>query len=338
MFINKFFDCSNFKMFLDSVVEMLPYVGESRSRFYLCSVNSKTVLVKLGFYDKLGDGTTTPSVECEIKQLEIFKREFIDKNLTPCIIELINYKICDINTVPPQCDEYYKGNIIPNNVYDDFQLAVCQQLQKKVPKLAFSVLERCDLTLEDFLLKTIDVALNLEIFKSLLFQIIFTFAVIKKRYPLWKHNDLHTNNILLTIRDGTVEPQYFQYFIDQTLEFKVPFFGIYPKIIDFGFADLPEEGIISSSTMRENRPNNDLAFLFHWIYNDCTSKPQILSILEQLMPDKLYINKNVPFMNAADIANEMVYDYKYYAELLVNPVFHSFVNGLNVKHLKTFYL
>jgi hypothetical protein len=92
--------------------------------------------------------------------------------------------------------------------------------------------------------------------------------------------------------------QKFLVFIIDGVKYYVPYFGIIPKIIDFGFSSLPEENIVSNAVEDRAqmyfRSQNDLLLLFHWIYHILKQSGgdklgRIDKILQHLEPNRTYV-------------------------------------------------
>ena len=101
---------------------------------------------------------------------------------------------------------------------------------------------------------------------------------------------------------------------DESKIYYVPYFGIIPKIIDFGFSILPEENVYSDIIKNRFAMNirfkNDLIRLFSDIYDILRNKDadNLLNILE---PNNTYIHMNPGIIkNIKNIPSEkdMVYN------------------------------
>jgi serine/threonine protein kinase len=80
--------------------------------------------------------------------------------------------------------------------------------------------------------------------RVLFFQILSVLAVIQKKYPAFRHNDLKPNNILVQVSELNNKNLKFRYVINN-IEYYVPNIGIQIKLWDFDFACIP--GIIENS-------------------------------------------------------------------------------------------
>ena len=80
--------------------------------------------------------------------------------------------------------------------------------------------------------------------RVLFFQILSVLAVIQKKYPAFRHNDLKPNNILVQVSELNNKNLKFRYVINN-VEYYVPNIGLQIKLWDFDFACIP--GIIENS-------------------------------------------------------------------------------------------
>jgi len=313
--VSNIFNCSDLNDFIASIVYILPFRGISMSKFYICECDGVRFLTKVGFYYKTPrEIYGTPNelvmshIDAEVNILNVFKRVFIDKNVTPCILELVHEKICSVGKLVPKekiC-EHLMLNYRNNAPEDDIEQTMCKYndlVRNGLAhnKCAFLVLEKCDITLEEYLRKSINTPVSLAVFKSLLFMIVYTFYAINAVYPRFRHYDLHTENIMLKFDPNykfkTTNPKFLVFHVDG-VQYSVPYFGIIPKVIDFGFSALPEEKIISNVTedrvQMHYRANNDLLFLFHHIYHtlDHTGVDKLGRVdrmISQLEPNRTYV-------------------------------------------------
>lgn len=282
----KVFSCKSLTPFIKSVVRALPYSGASQSRFYICEHEGIDFLVKLSFYWKIDAEIytelpdTMPGAGAEIGILRKLRAAITDKGLSPCILELVHVHDCEgLDSFKlTNCSSILRGfgdKSLTDSIYHgicDFRHAVSEGLA--YDKLSFLVLDRCDITLDEFLHRKVDTPVMFAVFKSIIFMVCHAMYAISTVYPQFRHYDLHTENVLLKI-DPDYEyihnnPQYLE-FGAVGKKFTLPYFGLMPKIIDFDRAALPEEGIVSSSVSDKRfmhfRADNDLLWLFHFIYH-----------------------------------------------------------------------
>ena len=106
------------------------------------------------------------------------------------------------------------------------------------------------------------------VWKTLMFQIISTLAVIQAEYPTFRHNDLKANNILVhKVKKGGE----FMYCINGTT-FRVPNVGYIIRLWDFDFACIP--GIINNlkvlagwSSSINITPEKNRYYDIHYFFN-----------------------------------------------------------------------
>lgn len=339
------FNCTDLYPFISSIIQILPYKGISMSRFYVCEYEGVRFLTKLSFYRKSPpeiygkvSKNVIPHIDAEINILKYFKENIIDKNLTPCILELVHTTICNglENIVPKShiCEQLmldYRDNA-PE---DDVEQLICKyyDLVKNGlahDKCAFLVLERCDMSFDEFLRKSINTPVSLAVFKSLLFLIIYTMYTLNRIYPKFRHYDLHTENIMLKFdtnyRFKATNPKFLLIHISD-ITYSVPYFGIIPKIIDFGFSSLPEENIISNVTedriQMYFRTDNDLLFLFHWIHFTLSNTGgdklgQVDKLLSQLEPNRTYVQYYTEYIRKVEDQLPT------YEDMIMNPVWNEY--------------
>lgn len=341
------FNCSDLTDFIATIKQVLPFHGFSMSRFYDCEISGVRFLTKVGFYRKTPPeiygtmtGAVVPHIDAEINILRIFKEKITDANLTPCILEMVYYKVCDnlkrITPSPRECAQLTLDKRERTNA-NDVEQVMCKYLDLVKNNLAhdrcaFVVLDRCDLSLDEYLRKGINTPVALAVFKSLLFQIIYTVYVIGLIYPGFRHYDLHTENIMLKFDPDykfvATSPKFLVFPVGK-VKYSVPYFGIIPKIIDFGFSALPEEGIVSNVTedrvQMYFRSQNDLLLLFHWVHHIVVNggldkKGRVDELLKQLEPTLAYVPYYTEHIRRVEkkIAT--------YSEMVRNPVWTEYRN------------
>lgn len=339
----KIFSCSSLSAFIDSIVMALRYRGYSESKFYMCEYRGVQFLTKVCFYRKTapelyGDVSreVVPQADAEIQILKVLRRVIIDRGISPCILELAYDKVCnDVTKLSAPTTKCEKLMLDYNeyNIDEDITQFMCKYVDLVKSglahnKCAFLVLEKCDVNFDEYIHKNINTSVSIAVFKSLLFQIIYTIYAITKVYPGFHHYDLHTGNILLKF-----DPDYqfraddvkFLVFTVEGRKYYVPYFGIIPKIIDFGFSVIPEEGITSNIvedlTLMYYRSKNDMIFLFYWIYKtlrESSQSQEIEAILQSLEPNRTYVKYNTEYIRK--IEN----DIPSYLDMIQNKVFKEY--------------
>ena len=176
--------------------------------------------------------------------------------------------------------------------------------------------------------------------KVLLFQIIYTLAVIHDKYPAFRHNDMKANNILINTDNSTQQTSKAQLYLytndDWNKQFLIPNIGIQAKIWDFDFAcvkGLIENNKVNSEWAHEkvkisNEPNK--YYDIHYLLNTLSSKrffpefykggvpKEIVEFVERIVPEK-YRTKGTEFVTKKGrlIANDE-YTTPYY--IIMNDV------------------
>jgi serine/threonine protein kinase len=335
------FGCTDLADFTSMVVEELKYRGISHSRFYLCDVENVNFLTKLSFYKKsppelYARTTLMNHIDTEIEILSLLRETVIDAGVSPCIVEILYENRCTGATnyikkfkerlrAESECSETEcKDNVLTPasvGVYELFEKYIHMVNSGiAVDKWAFIVLEQCDITLEEYLKHRIGTPVAVEIFKTIMFQIIYTIYALTKMYPTFKHNDLHTENVMLKIDHGyRWSKRAFMKFTVNGNDYYIPYFGITVKIIDFGFSTISELGIVSNViddlAIMFYRHDNDMLTLFHWINRTVLKFPtydnDVDKLLRKLDPSGSYLDRtaNVPAPSVKEMISSDVFDY-----------------------------
>jgi hypothetical protein len=101
-------------------------------------------------------------------------------------------------------------------------------------------------------------------------------AVIQKKYPAFRHNDLKPNNILVQLSEVNNKTLKFRYVINGH-EYYVPNIGVQIKLWDFDFACIP--GIVENSKVSADwtdkiniKPEQNKYYDVHYFFNTLTRK------------------------------------------------------------------
>ena len=347
------FNCSDLTTFTHSIIKQMAVYGVSQSKFYICSYFNPTAgvsgnnyfLTKVYFYHKTPKElySDKPSAglayaDAEIKILELL-RDFIDRGVTPCILRMDYHKICTASKNQVTCSR----SLIRD---DPSEINLCEYLNMvnsglAHDKYAFLVLEMCDITLNTYLHNIVDAPIGVAIFKSIIFQIIHAFYVIKRKYPGFRHCDLHTDNVMISIDHDfkyDARDQRYVCFVIDGVKYYLPYFGVTPKIIDFGYAIIPSAGIVSNIVddriIMFKRSQNDILLLFHHINHTLETHPKknlrrikdLMRALEPNMSYTHYITENVR-------ANESLIPT--YADMIKNKVWKEY-NKVQKKVIHTY--
>lgn len=339
------FNCADLTEFKASIDRVLPYHGISNSKFYMCKVNNVQFLVKLYFfrlepyeiYGKPSKAVISQG-DAELGILKLLLAKFINKNITPCILELMNHNTCNnLDKVIPRariCDQITLTDEI-KSPSEDVDRTLCEYANLQRAGLAhnkcvFMVLEKCDLSLSEYIKRMVASSTNFAVFKAMLFEIIYTMYAISYVYPKFRHYDLHTDNIMLKI-DPTfkfkISAPKFRIYTVQGVRCAIPYFGITPKLIDFGFSVIPEEKLVSNAIKDRKqmyyRADNDLILLFHWIHHEVVRAGldkwgHIDEMLRKLEPNQTYTHFNTEYIRKVE--NKL----PTYHDMITNSVWDEF--------------
>jgi hypothetical protein len=221
----------------------------------------------------------------EVDLYKLLTREFILTNKTPHIVGYYsNYKTSLVSLF----------TTLPNikTLYLKKSTDVLQQLAKlrhdytngDIKENAdVVVLEKCSMTISDYI-KPLLKKDPTSILHRVIFQIIFTLAVIQKKYPSFVHNDLFLRNILTRHEKKYKENEYVEYnFNKKKFYFKAN--GIFAKINDFGFS-LAKNSI---NTFDKNRVNKQLR---HMVNINC-KKCDVFNFLHDLYDGQNFGGKSM---------------------------------------------
>lgn len=312
------------RQFLDVVVSVAEYTGVSSSAFYKCKFKGQEFIVKMApfikqqpeLYGSPSDYSgTINTVETEIKILKIFRKEFIQSGATPCFIELVHNIIRPLPSpvpIPDKSDDVAKYSRF-NRTIEEYSFYSENGLSDK--KVAFLVLEQCDCTLDSFFNISPVMPFERPVRTAMIFMIIHAFAVVTSKYPSFRHSDLHLNNILLK-----ADPKYKEriqipgaHFIFGFggKKYYIPYYGIFPKVIDFSYASLPEKNIVSIITRDKYvtafRRDSDITFMLQNIirhdtfYNDFLERVRAAKNIASLLEDKLFSDFSAPIKSGTKI-------------------------------------
>jgi hypothetical protein len=176
-----------------------------------------------------------------------------------------------------------------------------------VDKITFIILERCDVTLTEFLKHYIDHKLNFAVLKSIIFQLIYTMYALTQVFHDFHHWDLHTDNVMVRFDfDFKFDPENMQYLVFEDKITKttwtIPYFGVITKIIDFSYSSIASEGIVSTAVNDPGfmyyRSNNDLLFTLYNMYMAAKEYniDDLLELVNQLDPHGLSRHYNTEYI------------------------------------------
>jgi hypothetical protein len=343
------FNCKKLSNFISVIDSELQAGGISGGLLFTCNYSGIPFLTKLAIYRKQAPeiyGKTTimrHPTDNEIDIMVELRKSIIEMGISPCILELIYYKICTkITNLSPGTDECATLIAFPRPGDKDFTSRIHTHICHYVDeinaglahdKIAFVVLEKCDITLFHYMERYINTPINVAIMKTIIFQIIYTLWAIRKIYPKFRHADLHSENVMLKFdiefKYRAVEQKYLVYDVGG-IKYAIPYFGIIPKIIDFGFSAIPELGLLSSSADDKQfqfaRTPSDVMLLLRDIHSGISRSLEpnsgpISKILRQLVPSQLYIKHNAEYIRRHP--EEIPTD----EEMMSNKIFDEYRRG-----------
>lgn len=177
-----------------------------------------------------------------------FTEEFIKTNKTPHIVGLYKrYILEDLKFIfPPKCPSFDDILLDPN--IDDSHvklcnLKVCYRKNLMEKKASILVLENCPTTISDqfelLINKKIDWKDKLkkvhQFITRICFQFLYTFSVIRDKYPNFIHNDMFLRNIL-GINEIMYEPDDYVEYKYKSKSYYLLANGLYIKLNDFGYS------------------------------------------------------------------------------------------------------
>lgn len=233
--------------------------------------------------------------------------EFVLTNQTPHII----LPICTFNTAIKPFVNLPKNDIIKNKKYDQFvEKYANKEYYNNVSVLISEWASYGDLM--DFLRKKYK-KFSIKHWKILFFQIISVLAVIHKKYPGFRHNDLKANNIL--VDKVPISKKYSRYMYDINGQvYVIPNVGFNIKLWDFDFACIP--GIAENSKVSAKwtekiniNPVQNRYYDMHYFFNTLTKKgfmPEFFT--DELIPSEIkeFIHRIIPenYRNAGKYVSE----------------------------------
>ncbi len=329
-----FFNCKDLTSFIGAITTIHPFEGVSRSTFYSCTVDHVTFFVKVSLHTDTNT-TGASQVDIELEILKLLGARIIRRRRSPCVLGLVTAKTCRVSRMTldkGRCTALCTGLKTVNSIADAVLLTFCRYRDMVAAGLArdrltFIVLDRCDVTFEDYLRKYTASAVQFAVFRSMLFMLIHVFCVICEEFPDFWHGDLHLRNVMLCFDPTYVfspgDPKYIILRFDGA-QYAVPYLGMIPKVIDFGHSQIPSLDIQSPAAVdpafRFRRSASDLLFFFHCVYTAARGHPDIMGLLAALEPTLSYTAFYTPKIKGETIATA--------AQMLGNRAFDYRVDGL----------
>lgn len=326
-------DLSKFETIIKTRLSVPPHVGSSI--FYLCEYDKLRMLVKIYLYRKnmpelynFKELGTTTEADSEIKIMSILREEFINTKITPCIANLFFHKTCN-NLV--KNIKATKNNRITEGLAEDlenYQNLIDAGLAEN--KISYLVMELCNDGLND-LVETSLTPTSITTMRNVLFQLVYTLAVITDKYPQFKHGDLHYGNVLLQVTEEFDETAIkYMAFTFKGKTWHVPYMGFTIKIIDFGYSSLPEKNIVSSinddKVYKYYLPHGgDLSMFLYTVYQQNRAYMQLFKELDY-SDEFIYGSKLLEEKSTAVV-------FPKYSELLDRVIFKNYLATSEQKNI-----
>lgn len=265
--IRSILSCDGIRILPKYITKARALTTSSVSGHYLCAVGAHKFFVKITLHSippqlpRKHPSRTTVYVDVDC--MRAIKKRIIDTGYSPHFAEILGIVHCEgvrkyIESAADCRDlsrGYIKSDSYPSLLLCDF-LDFCEMGYAN-DKFTVSFVEACDLTLTDYFTSYLPILPREQsvTILTIAFQVIYSLHVAQMIWKGFRHNDLHSDNIMIQIYDdkravGHTKPQYLRYDLGNNDVFYIPFGGYFVKIIDFGNAEIPEEGILKSAALR----------------------------------------------------------------------------------------
>ena len=229
---------------------------------------------------------------------------FVRKGQTPHIV----LPITTFNTSIKPFLSLKKDDIVNNKKYDDFLKKHKKgYYYKNVSVLISEWANGGDLL--DYIRKNYK-TFKLKHWRIIFFQILSVLAIIQKKYPSFRHNDMKANNILVQLIPISKKKSKFMYKINGK-KYIVPNIGIQLKLWDFDFACIPK--LVNNNKVDADwtndiniKPEMNRYYDIHYFINTLTKKgffnefwnkeyvpEKIHEFVRRVVPSKYYKGDNV---------------------------------------------
>jgi hypothetical protein len=259
---------------------------------------------------------TDASAEIETNVMRAIKTRIIDANITPHFVELLAVVRCDniekYITDKKACTQQHLRKIQPTS-YPQSVLCSFVELVKNnrvLNKFSLVFSECCEIDLFNFILQHLPVLESERdmMIISIIFQVYYTLAAVQHIWAGFYHGDLFVRNIMLKMGNDdltTLHSLHYLRYVYRGHVWNVPYYGFYVKIIDFGHAEIREEGIINTFVKRPSdiKVADHITFIINieTIFNSYFQKPSqtLNNILNALNLLRL----------STDVSNSILHDH-----------------------------
>lgn len=287
----------------------------------------------------------------EIEFYKFFTYEFILPEITPHIVGYYtNYKLYDITELfPKKCitpSQWLLTHPKKINETTKFLCDLKREYNLNMINMVADVvvLENCNLTIEKEIIKILNTKtrshnkydLLYEFIDRTIFQFLYTFAQIRKKYPKYIHNDMFLRNVLGIYENKYNDNMYVEYIYDNT-SYYLPANGFYIKINDFGYSLNPP--YITSTILDMGKANPEFmqfqiddpkrdiyTFLYDYYDGSGLGHRSINQILEQIYEKKTADKKKK--MEKIKINTKKIFK-KYIDVKLIDKIHKHNRNNLN---------
>lgn len=259
---------------LSSVLDVqLRVTSLSGARVWLCKYDNSSFILKVIQRKNGKPSKYTDEVTAELEMLKYIKKHIIDTGASPCFIELLYDATCEPARLSTDDSAVAGKSINYQKLYSDF-VAYQQRHQdgKMGRRVSLIALEYAQISLNQYLNWVVDDALGEMNVRVFLFMIIHALRVLEIGLPETRHRDLHPDNIMIKfVADWSVPVDgSYNVFTIGDESWIVPFYGAFPKIIDFGGIISPELGMRSEMEelpLSTQHIRNDMQWLLGFVYN-----------------------------------------------------------------------
>lgn len=322
--IKKLLKCDGITHLTQRIIASNVFTSFGSSANYTCAVGPFKFFVKLVPYS-LSEITAwkypvqehDTSTEIEVNIMRAIKARMIDTNITPHFAEILAIVRCDniekYITDKSACDQQHLRKIQPTNYPQSVLCTFLEFVKNKRAFDKFSLVysECCEISFSNFVNYHLP-ALPSErdtLLISIIFQVYYTLAAVQHVWSSFRHGDLFERNIMIKLGDEDPEvlhsPHYLRYvYLGQV--WNIPYYGFHVKIIDFGHAEIREEGIINKYIKRSGNI---------WVPDHIT----FITSIESLFTT--YFHKNTQVLNnilsalnllrlGVDVSRAVLYEHK----------------------------
>jgi hypothetical protein len=284
--VDKLFKGGEYKKILDSIITYLP--NQNNKITGICNFDDFIFMIKIYTAGSLVcnsdriNGQESAYVESEI--LKILNNEFSDA--TPCIpMYIYSYKM-------PESDVKKNIKSIKDCIdTEDKMCVIWDGLNSGIMtgEPTFILMEAGQINFIDFCKKA-STHVDVWIIKSIIWMVIYTIMIIRKKYPKFKHGDLYARNIVLYMDADFIEAdQLGRGYYLKIDDYNIPYIGIIPKIIDYELSMLDDKLYANYKLQIDTDDILQLLFDIKMLW---TLENQITSFVDKLLGVDIGFNKN----------------------------------------------